>query len=173
MATTFESERLRPCGKCSPGAAEAEKSKRASAQPVHSTGAGVIPRAGTDRTVEADDVPGNRQDEREGVVGKLVHAVRRRVRHDDACARSGRDVDLVESNAVLADDAAALQPGNDLRRAAEVISQDAVRVLAELERLGSIEASGIDHFCPDGRKRLTLGLERRERRARYDHPQLN
>ena len=68
----------------------------------------LLPLAGMRRRVGLRDLPRQREHHRDGMLGRGDRIAERRVHDDDAAARGGRDVDIVDADAGAADH---LQPG--------------------------------------------------------------
>src|SRR3546814_7042045 len=64
----------------------------------------LLPLAGLGRGVGGGKLAGNREHQRNGMFGRRDRVAERRVHDDDAAARSGRDIDIVDADAGAADD---------------------------------------------------------------------
>ena len=76
----------------------------------------LLPLAGAGRGVGFGDLPGERQHQRDGVLGGGDRIAERRVHHDDAARGGGGNVDIVDADAGAADHFQVLGVFQDLRR---------------------------------------------------------
>ena len=150
-------EWLRAARDLLPHPAQSEEAERPAAQSPQWQPGVVVPPARMHVAVEDHDLPRERQDQRPGVVGKLVDAVARGVRDEDASRRRGGHVDLIQADAVLADHPAAREPGDRGCIAAEVVDEQCVGVLARREGALVIVPAHGDDARPDRLQHGALG----------------
>ena len=106
------------------------------AENLHAEKFVLLPFAGAGRGVGLGDLPGQRQHQRDGMLGGGDRIAERRVHHDDAARRRRRDVDIVDADAGAADHFQLLRPlqyfCGDLGRGADRQPVEAVDCLGEL-----------------------------------------
>src|SRR5262249_27249905 len=123
----------------------------------------LLPLAGAGRDVGLGDLPGQRQHQRDGVLGGGDRVAERRVHHDHALGGRGRGVDIVDADAGAADHLEVLRLLENLRRylggradgeAVEVADDlgKLVLVLAEVRLEIDLDAAILEDLHSGGRK---------------------
>ena len=129
-------------------AAEADDAKRLAGElGADELGALPLGRGGTDMGVGGGDVAGQRHEQGDGLLGGADGVAAGRVHDDDALARGGGDVDVIDADAGAGDGAQLAgifeQLGGDGRAAAD---DDAVGEAERFLQVGALEAVALVEF---------------------------
>jgi hypothetical protein len=108
--------------------AETDKTEHAAGEPVDRHHGRHLPASRLHQRVGLRNLPRQRQQQRHGVIGNLLHAVVRHISDGDAALRRGCDVDIVDAEAETADRLAAPQLTQQVARQLGVGDEDGVGV---------------------------------------------
>ena len=96
--------------------AETNETEHAAGEPVDRNQRRHLPAARLDERVRVGNFARQREQERHGVIGDLLHAIVRHIGHGDAALGGGRNVDVVDAEAETADGLAARQLPQQIAR---------------------------------------------------------